>query len=51
MKKVAKKKKYKKPEITFCKKIEILAGVCNSAWSAPSITCRLTPGECDFIRD
>jgi len=51
MKKVAKKKKYKKPKITFCKKIEILAAVCSSGWASPSVNCRASLDGCDFLHD
>jgi hypothetical protein len=33
------KKAYSRPEIIYERKIEALAGVCNSTWTGPSGSC------------
>ena len=45
MKKKKKKKSYKKPEIIYEKKIEMLAKSCDSSWNDPD-GCR-TAGSCN----
>lgn len=51
MKKIRQKRKYKKPKITFQKKIEILAAVCSSIWIGGGVTCRVESGSCDVLQD
>lgn len=40
-----KKKQYKKPEIVYERKIETVAGVCDSSWNGPGGTCCML-GSC-----